>query len=234
MTGYTAEYALGEFQRHGEVWLQSHLSGKLKTIFDVGSNVGEWTRMAREYNPNAEIHTFEVMAPTYRKMLDNITIDNKIYPNSFGLGDENGPVIMKYKPDYDAVSTSVLDLRLDDSWIKTGLVMRGDDYVASREIDTIDFLKVDTEGAEEKVFKGFEDCLKRGKIKMIQFEYGYICVLTKWLLKDSYVYLGDFGYSLGKLTPQGIQFHDYALYHEDFQGPDYVAVHNSYRQELGF
>ena len=233
MTTYTSEYAQSEFEQHGELWLQQKLENKLNTIFDVGSNIGEWTRMARKYNPNAEIHTFEVMAPTYRKMLSNIVIDDKIYPNGFGLGDENGPITMRYKPEYDAVSTSILNLRLDDSLIKTGLVMKGDDYVASREIDKIDFLKVDTEGAEERVFKGFEHCLRQGRIKMIQFEYGYICVLTKWLLKDSYEYLTQFGYSLGKLTPNGIQFHDYALYHEDFQGPDYVAVHNYYREELG-
>lgn len=234
MAEYTSEYALSEFEQHGEVWLQQRLAGKLNTIFDVGSNIGEWTRMARKYNPNADIHTFEVMAPTYRKMLDNIPLDNKIWPNGFGLGDANAPIAMKYKPAYDAVSTSILDLRLDDSSIMTGLVMKGDDYAISRGITTIDFLKVDTEGAEEKVFKGFEQCLREARIKMIQFEYGYICVLTKWLLKDSYEYLSQFGYSLGKLTPNGIQFHDYALYHEDFQGPDYVAVHNMYRAELGF
>lgn len=233
MTTYNTEYAQGEFMDHGETWLQMALAGKFKTIFDVGSNIGEWTRMARTHHPDADIHTFEVMAPTFQKMLSNITLDNKIYPNSFGLSDINGQIYMKYKPEYDAVSTSVLGLRLDNSEIKTGLVIKGDDYVNSREIEQIDFLKIDTEGAEGNVFRGFKETLASGKIKMIQFEYGYICVLTKWLLKDSYEYLGQFGFTLGKLSKGRIDFHEYKLTDENFQGPDYVAIHDSIKGNFG-
>jgi FkbM family methyltransferase len=230
---YTSDYAQGEFKRHGEEWLQEVFSGQFKTIFDVGSNIGEWTKMTRRFHPNADIHTFEVMAPTFRKMLDNIELDSRIYPNPFGLSDDNGPIYMKYKPEYDAVSTSILNLRLDNSEIKTGLVIKGDDYVNSREIEQIDFMKVDTEGAEGNVFRGLSETLSKGKIKMIQFEYGYICVLTKWLLKDSYEFLGQYGYSLGKLSPGRIDFHEYRLTDEDFQGPDYVAIHDSIKGNFG-
>lgn len=230
---YNSEYAQYEFTQHGELWLQQRFEGKFETIFDVGSNIGEWSRMARKYHPTAHIHQFEVMPETYRKMLSNIEIDEKMYPNSFGLGDNNGTIGMKYKPSYDAVSTSIMDLRLDNSELRTGIVIKGDDYVESRKIDKIDFLKIDTEGAEEKVFKGFENSFKNGKVKVIQFEYGYICVLTKWLLIDSYKYLKPFGYHLGRLKNGSIEFKDYNLTDEDFSGPDYIAVHESVKHEFG-
>lgn len=224
---YDTTHAMNEFTQHGEVWLQEKFSGKFKTIFDVGCNIGEWSRMARSFHPNAEIHQFELSSSTYRKMLSNIDIDSKMFPNSFGLSDRTGTIPFKYKPSYDAVSSSVMDLRLDDSEIRTGFVYTGDDYVGSRRIDQIDFLKIDTEGNEGNVFRGFEKTIAAGKVKIIQFEYGFICVLTKWMLIDSYRFLTPYGYKLGKLKNGSIEFHDYSLTDENFIGPDYVAVHSS-------
>lgn len=230
---YTREHATEEFETHGERWIQERFSGKFNTIFDVGSNIGEWSRMTRKYQPQAEIHTFEVMAETYSKLLDNIEVDSKMHTNGFGLSDYNGTLEMKYKPSYSAVSTSVMDLRLDNSEIRKGLVIKGDDYMESRNIDTIDYLKIDTEGAEDKVFKGFENSFNQGKVKIIQFEYGYISILTKWLLIDSYKYLTPLGFHLGRLKNGSIEFKEYSLTDEDFNGPDFIAVHESVKHEFG-
>lgn len=229
---YNTEYALKEFEEHGEIWLQQRFSGKFETIFDVGSNIGEWTKMARNYHPNATIHMFEIVPETYQKMLTNINIDEKMIPNSFGLLDKSGPVPMKHKITYDALSTIVTDLRLDESIPITGLAFSGDEYVESRRINKIDYLKIDTEGAEGKVFKGFENTLKQGKVKMLQFEYSFVCILTKWMLIDSYKFLEPLGFKLGKLCKDHIQFHDYTLLDETFKGPEYVAVHENYWNEI--
>lgn len=230
---YNSSLAQKEFELHGERWLQERFSGKFNTIFDVGCNIGEWTTMTRKYQPQADIHMFEVMPDTYRSMLSNVQLDKTMYPNSFGLSDYNGTLEMKYVPNYSAMSTSVMDLRLDGSVTRHGLVIKGDDYVKSRNIESIDYLKIDTEGAEDKVFKGFENTLKEGKIKVIQFEYGFVCVLTKWLLIDSYNYLTPLGYTLGRLKNGSIVFKDYALTDEDFNGPDFIAVHASVKHEFG-
>lgn len=230
---YNREYAMNEFTQHGEVWLQEKFAGKFNTIFDVGTNIGEWSRMARSFHPNAEIHQFELSPITYRKMLSNIDIDDKMFPNSFGLSDSIGAIPFKYKSSYDAVSSSVMDLRLDDSEIMTGLVCSGDEYVKSRKIDQIDFLKIDTEGNEGNVFRGFQKTIAEGKVKIIQFEYSFVCVLTKWMLIDSYRFLTPYGYTLGKLTNGSIEFHDYSLTDENFLGPEYIAVHSSVRNWFG-
>jgi hypothetical protein len=224
---YDQQYAQGEFALHGELWIQTKLAGKLNTVFDVGSNIGEWTRMTRQLQPQAEIHTFEIIPDTYRKLLKNIPIDDKLVPNGFGLSNTAGTLRMKHRLDYDAVSTYLEELAVENFEWRSGLTMRGDDYVESRRISYIDYLKIDTEGAEGLVLEGFSETLKQGKIGIIQFEYGYAAILSKWLLVDAYRLLTPLGYKLGRLTAQGIMFHDYALYHETFNGPDYVAVHSS-------
>lgn len=224
---YNEEYARKEFSIHGEDWIMEKLSNKLPVIFDVGSNIGEWTKLAREFNPDSEIHTFEVIPETYRDLLRNIKIDHKIIPNGFGLSNECGIMKMKWRKDYSAVSTHLLELAVENFEWRDGIVYTGDQYVNSRRIDYIDYLKIDTEGAEGKVLEGFQQTLRDGKIGIIQFEYGYAAILSRFLLIDAYKLLTPLGYSIGKLTQGKIEFVNYALYHEDFQGPDYVAVHHS-------
>lgn len=81
-------------------------------------------------------------------------------------------------------------------------VSTGDMFCADKGIETIDFLKIDVEGYEHKVLKGFEGMLKRGNIKIIQFEDGYINIDTHFLLKDFHDYLGGFEMKMGKIYPR--------------------------------
>lgn len=233
-TPYDTEYARQEFNDHGEDWLLFHLQDKLTTIFDVGSNIGEWTKMAREFNPLSKIHTFEIVPETYEKLLYNLRDYNNIITNGFGLSDEIGCLCVKYRPDCDTVCTYLPDLEVENSsWI-SGLVFTGDVYMESRRLPYVDFLKIDVEGAEGKVLEGFQETLKQGKVGIIQFEYGRASILSKFLLVDAYNMLRPLGYKLGRLGRGWVNFKDYHLLDEDFNGPDFVAVHESQMSYYGF
>lgn len=227
---YDRNYAMQEFLLHGEYQLLDKLSN-VQTIFDVGCNIGEWSRMARALHPDANIHMFEVVPQTFKKMLSNKVLDNNMQPNNFGLSSTMGTIPMKIRADNDRVSTSVLSLRHDNSFIADGLVVPGDTYCRVQNIQYIDYLKIDTEGHEHSVLEGFTDMLKQEKIACIQFEYGYISILTKKLLIDFYQLLTPYDFVLGKITPDGVKFKEYHLLDEDFKGPDYFAVHKS-RQDI--
>ena len=88
-------------------------------------------------------------------------------------------------------------------------------------------MKIDVEGYEDKVLKGFEGMLKAGRIKIIQFEYGCINIDTHFLLKDFYDYLGRFDMKIGKIYPTYVDFREYRYSDENFFGPNYLAVHSS-------
>lgn len=224
---YNREYARKEFTEHGEIWIQNHLRGKLNCIFDVGANIGEWSVMANEYNPSADIHSFEIVPDTYKKLLKNVSSIDQITPNGFGLGSYNGMLEMRYVQGHDQLSTQYKRLNLDNVKVKNCFVVTGDQYVESREIDRIDYLKIDVEGAEGTVLEGFKDTFQKGKIGIVQFEYSFHAILSRWLLVDSYDFLTPFGYHLGPLSPDGIKFHNYSYWYEKFTGADYVAVHQS-------
>ena len=72
-------------------------------------------------------------------------------------------------------------------------IKKGKDYVINKNIKTIDFLKIDTEGYELKVLQGFEDFLEN--IKIIQFEYGGTFLDNNIKLIDVKNYLENKGFN---------------------------------------
>jgi hypothetical protein len=62
-------------------------------------------------------------------------------------------------------------------------------------------------------------------IDCVQFEYGQICILTKFLLYDFYKLLQDtYSYTIGKIKPLHVAFKPYQFFDEDFLGTNYLAV----------
>jgi len=223
---YDTQYARYEFNQHGEDWLLHKLQDNLHMIFDVGSNIGEWSKMAREFNPVSEIHTFEIIPETYKKLINNLSEYSNIITNSFGLFNCNGILEMQYRPDCDTIC-SYLPVKMENSHWINGFVFRGDDYVESRNIDFIDFLKIDVEGAEEQVLEGFENTLKQAKIGIIQFEHTEISIFSDFLIEDAYNLLKPLGYHLGRLCKGWIEFKEYSIKDEEYRSPNFVAVHDN-------
>lgn len=224
---YDTEYALNEFSLAGELQMMDKLQKfKFNNIFDVGANIGEWTKMARERQPAGMFHLFEPVPEVYHRCVSAVHCDN-VMVNPFGLSNENSTLDMLYDDDNDRLTTPCLELLRKHPRIRPLFMLAGDEYCRSRNVESIDFLKIDTEGHEFKVLKGFDTMLREGKIQTIQFEYGFANVLTKDLLIDFYRYLQPLGYSIGIQTPNGVHFREYTLCHENFMGPNYVAVHQS-------
>lgn len=227
-TEYNEEIARRDFSNNGEEWILRQLTKTQRnTFFDVGCNIGEWTKLAREIHSEVNIHCFDISPITYQRFLTNVKMDSKLYPNGFGLSDETRWIRFKHSVDYPAVSTTVLDMRIDDGIFLSGLCVRGDEYMVSRSIPYIDFLKIDVEGHEDKVLSGFLGAIKNNAVGCIQFEYGMINIVTKWMLIDAYRDLEPLGYKIGKLTNGKVLFKDYHLTDENFEGSNYICVHET-------
>ena len=154
--------------------------------------------------------------------MDNVTL------NDVGLSDEESTTTVYYSPRLHAIATCVAGFsEAFHQYQPNALQVRttsGDRYCASKGTSVIDFLKIDVEGFEPQVLRGFEGMLKSGKIDVIQFEYGYINIDTHFLLKDFHDYLSQFDMVIGKIYPDYVDFRGYRHADEDFYGPNYLAV----------
>lgn len=194
-----------------------------RVIVDVGANDGGWALLAARYCPGATVHAFEIVPKTANLCAQSTADERRIILNRVGLSDVSGSVNVKSFSDHTHSSTLDYphDLPFENISAK---VIAGDDYLAEHNLPQIDLLKIDVEGAENKVIAGFNTALRAGRIKMIQFEYGRANILSKFLLKDWYDLLTPLGYRIGKLYPGHIDFKPYDLKDEDFIGPNYVAI----------
>jgi FkbM family methyltransferase len=195
-----------------------------KCVFDVGANHGDWAKLAHTMFPAAAIHCFEIAPPTFQKLTSAISGLDRIRANNFGLSDQSGKWDVHYDPHQDGLTSGIRIVCASESSRIAARVTTGDEYAFANEITVIDFLKIDVEGMEDKVLRGFESCLDRKAIKIIQFEYGLVNIASHFLLSDFYEFLKKYGFIIGKIYPRYVDFRDYEFQHEDFIGPNYLAV----------
>jgi FkbM family methyltransferase len=197
---------------------------KVECIFDVGASIGEWLQLAREHCPSATIHAFEIVPSTFERLLERVGPGPRLVLNPFGLAERRGTVEVLSCPD-DPELSSIFPYPTGKRSLPVCCeITTGDEYCAETGITRIDFLKLDIEGLELPALRGFEGMLTNGEIDVIQFEYGFINILPKFLLKDLCEFLNAHGYAAGKIFPDHVDFREYELKDEDFMGPNYLAV----------
>jgi FkbM family methyltransferase len=196
-------------------------------VFDVGANVGDWSMTAARVLHNTRIHAFEIVPQTasdLRSRIEQAHADSVVV-NAIGLSDHAGEIPVAYLPAFSEGSSAAVVQPADEvQWVDCP-VQTGDAYCAEHGIERIDLLKIDVEGLESRVLAGFESMLSRGAVRAVQFEYGHLNASVRFLLGDFYDLFGRHGYAVGKIYPDGVEFHEYDAWRdEDFKGPNYLAV----------
>lgn len=173
-----------------------NIKDNIKIIFDVGS------RSDSEFIYfNGEVHYFEPVNDFIEQLKKQTNLNKISYFNNFGLGQENSQSY--YYPRYQSFYNRVNSCHVSDDRNKILLnIKKGKDYVVENDIKYIDFLKIDTEGYEFNVLRGFEDSLKN--VKIIQFEYGGTFLDNNVKLIDVINYLKQNGFhKFSYLTQNG-------------------------------
>src|SRR5437867_464786 len=93
--------------------------------------------------------------------------------------------------------------------IRTGSAGYSRGCVREQGIDRVDLLKMDVEGAEHLVLAGLAQTLGARRVRFVQFEYGRVNILTKFLLHDFYELFRRYGYVVGKIFPDFVDFRAY-------------------------
>ncbi|MBT3209366.1 MAG: FkbM family methyltransferase [Bacteroidetes bacterium] len=200
-------------------------------IIDGGANIGNYSLLLREYNPQSKIFAFEPVVDTFNQLKNKVGEQKNIVPINKGLFSETCSKEINIFNSH--THSSIYDIK-GISYQSTDLqsieLTSGDDFAIEQGLDEIDFVKLDLEGAEYDAIVGFRNLLERKRIKVIQFEYGYINISTKKLLIDFYTLLNEFGYLVGKIFPKIVEFRDYNFMHEDFIGPNFIAVNKNEKE----
>ena len=173
----------------------------IKTIIDVGANEGQFVEEILNIFPLAEIYSFEPLGDCYKKLMSNFRNNKKVHTYNFALGEQDGEIT--FSRSSASPSSSILKMgdlhkklyphtaNLVEEKVK---IKRLDDVFADVNLENEVLLKIDVQGAEEKVIKGGSSVLK--KANMIITEVSYATLYENQpLFRDIMNLLEKYGFS---------------------------------------
>jgi FkbM family methyltransferase len=173
---------------------QARLVADAQVVFDVGANVGQSAKTYRRLYPHADIWSFEPFPTTYEHLCRSLA-DQRFHPVPLALSDR----ISKAELNIGAVSITNSLLRRQTDTGKAIEVQTDtlDHFCSEHGISNIDILKVDVEGAEDRVFRGAKDMLSRGAIRSVFVEVYFRPIYEGMsMFWDLNAQLSSFGFGL--------------------------------------
>jgi FkbM family methyltransferase len=175
----------------------------IRTVFDVGANVGETTVEALKAFPGARIFAFEPHPETFKTLRNALSSKRAVLRNE-ALGSEAGEIPMY---EYGCSGDPALANSLVPNARQTVLYgyqstkrpircTRLDLFCEQNGIGDIDVLKIDVEGFELSVLKGGESLLQSGRIRFVYFEFNDLYPLPG-ATGGSLLEIGDYLSALG-------------------------------------
>lgn len=151
-------YALGTYEPEIAALIQSTLR-EGETALDIGANIGYFTLlMARKVGPAGRVIAFEPVPSVYAVLCENLRLNACIQAlaECIAVADVEGPGAMQ--SDLNNPLSSVGQL-VDTGGLAVPLVSI-DRYVETAGVQKLDLVKIDVEGAEDRVIRGMTKTLK--------------------------------------------------------------------------
>ncbi len=189
-------------------WLPKAVKSRNPVFFDVGANVGSYSKALLKQFPSAHIHAFEPHPKTYERLIAQNLPQSRTKCHNIAVGASRGTLTLYDRSDIDGSTHASLHQETitkfhHQSSISTQVLVDTLDEITEVEgVPYIDFLKIDTEGHELAVLSGATRLLRENKIGPIQFEFNALNVYSRVFLKDFRDIL--YNYDLYRLLPKGI------------------------------
>lgn len=137
-------------------------------FFDVGANIGVFSLLAGSIITKGKIYSFEPVPSALDVLYQNIRInriEGRVKIIEKVISDKNGHE--KFNIQNVSEKSHISTHKSKGVLIQS---VRLDDFCKKNNIKFIDFIKIDVEGAEMKVLKGFEYYLKNERVGVLIIE----------------------------------------------------------------
>jgi FkbM family methyltransferase len=136
------------------------------TFLDIGAHIGYFSLLASEIVTNGQVVAVEASPTTFSLLTHNISPAANIKAMNLALADDNGTIdFLEFPVLYAEFNTQEKEQYKQEEWfkkVKPQIVnteaMNGSDFISMHELNPA-MIKIDVEGAEEKVIRGLLDFL---------------------------------------------------------------------------
>ena len=184
---------------------------KSNVILDIGGHVGYHSIAYNKFNPSAKIMTFEPQNSMFLLLESNVKankLDDKIKVFNLAVGDKIRKTTLSNKITDGLHANTQLEYGTNKEFNLAGLSIGFDGEVVemitvdSLMLESLDYMKIDVEGAEILVLMGAEETIKKFK-PIICFEYNHKKISPEFLkslgydktLPTPFKYLETLGYT---------------------------------------
>lgn len=135
-------------------------------VFDVGANIGYYTmQTAARIGSNGRVYAFEPVSITYKKLIDNINLNNfkNIITENVAVSDTPGEIEL-YVADENSTGSSSIAMHVNFAGVKEKVkTIVLDEYIKDNHIPKLDLVKIDVEGCEPMVINGLKNTMNEYK-----------------------------------------------------------------------
>jgi len=208
---------------HFPLFTSHRLSFELKLVFDIGANQGHFSKELYRYHPKTEFYCFEPFPKTFEK-LKNSLLESNFKHFQLALGDKAEIVSIAENEANQSDTNTLLKQNVSEKSSNQVSIQINtlDKFLEEHSIESIDLLKIDTEGFDLKVLKGSEHSLQKGFIKLVYVECGldpnntyhiFFPEILSYLNSLNYVFVGFFQTDIRKIDRK-IHFSNALFVHE--------------------
>jgi FkbM family methyltransferase len=195
---------------------------------DIGAHAGLYTQALRRRHPKLEVHAFEPSPVNVQRLHRRLGGDTGVCICPLALAGTNGQAVLYSEAPGSGLAS--LHRRRLDHWqlhfeceqpVQT---IRFEDYWNDRlGRRHLDIVKMDVEGLELDVLRGFGKAIER--VDVLQFEFGGTNIDSRTYFQDFYYFFKESGFTLYRITPIGLErIERYREHDEFFFTINYLAV----------
>jgi len=213
--------------------VSSFLGSSPRLAVDIGANVGDYSAELLRAFPDLELHLFEPATSNLSRLMQRFARQEKVCLQQAALSDVAGRMTLFADRDGSGMASLArrqlghLDIRFDP--MQEVEVRRFDAYwkqaLSGR---VVDMAKIDVEGFELMVLRGFGDAIRY--VRVLQFEFGGTNIDTKVFFRDLWRFFEEAGFDLYRITPLGVmRIERYQERDEVFVIANFIAVNRALR-----
>ncbi len=156
----------------------------IKTVLDVGANVGDFAKLAREVFPDAAIYSFEPLPDCFAQLRSSLPGDTNFFPIETGVGSRDET--LDFFRSFHSPSSSFLKMEefhkeafpyTNEGQAAEPLkisVKTLDGLLSGKELEKNILVKIDVQGFEIQAIEGAEQILDAARIVILEMSFAHL------------------------------------------------------------